>query len=1518
MLKVRLVVCIALTLLLVAAILGHSQEFRSMQIDSWHSGFESASATTSMVNYANSCNLNCIMPEIRLRADAYYDSNLEPPGTGVAISPAGYDSLADCITKAHALGIQVQPWVVTWRIWSTTSGPGTHYSPIDHVWWTHGPGRPQGADDWLMYSDTGAWDYGGIVNLDPGHPAVEDYLISVFMDIVNNYDVDGLNLDYIRYPATNYGYNPVSVQRFNWEYGRSGNPSSADTTWSQWRRDQISNLVKRLYLEIKAVKPQVKLSADVWNSWSSGNSSYFQDWNAWLQNHFIDFVHPMTYTGSNSQYTAWLDDAINRQNGRYVFPLVDASNDINANVLPQITDIRNHGFSGLGLYCYNSIPNRSALQTALVGGPFPSAVAVPGMPWLDTPTYGMLKGHILNSGGYAIYPATVTIQSRSTKNTGTGFYGFVDLSTGAYTVSVSAPGYLSTSGQVTINAGQVSVLDFTMDPDVTAPTISNVRAANVQGTNAQILWDTNENADSVVEYGLDTSYGQTATNPAWQTAHTVQLIALSTNTTYHYRVKSLDPGYNQTVSGDYTFTTGNSDVVADIIVDDLDAGFSLTGTWSSGSSGTEKYGTTYKYCTSAATETKTAKWTPNIMTAGAYDIWVQYPSGSTRSLIAPYTISYDGGSVVVPVNETVSCNGQFIRIAKAKPFVVGNTGYVKVGNGTNEGTRQIIADAVKFSYSDLIPPTAPTNLAGTPISGTRVDLSWTAATDNKAVTGYNVYRDGVQIGTTTTATTYSDTTCTQATTYVYEVSAHDIDNESVKSNTATVTTPDSQAPTVPTNLSATAVSETQVNLAWTASTDNVEVTGYKIFRDGVQIDTSASNSYSDTTCTVGHTYSYTVSAYDAAANESAQSDADSASTLDVTPPTVPTGLQGVAMSGTRIDLSWTASTDNVAVTSYNIYRDGVFLGSSATASYSDTTCASVHTYSYRVSACDAVPNESAQCTAVNVTTPDSIPPTAPSSLSTTVISQTQINLTWTGSTDNVGVTGYKIYRNSVYLTSVAGTSFNDTTCDSYTSYTYQVTAYDAAGNESAGSNQSTKTTLPYTDIIKDNPSASYVGAWSVGSSSTDKYGADYNYCTTAATETKTATWTPKIDVPGFYTVYCWYPAGANRSTKAPYAVVWDGGQQTINVNQTTTGGQWVALVTNKKFQSGTAGSVKVGNGTNEASLQIMADAVRFLLVSSDLTPPSVPTNLAATSVSSSQINLTWTASTDNVAVTGYKIYRDGVYLTSVTGTSYSNTGLSQYTTYSYTVLAYDAMGNESAQSTSANATTWDGIAPTVPTGLTATATSPTRVSLSWTASTDNVGVMGYKIYRGGVYVTSVATTSYVDTGRSPSTAYSYQVSAYDARNNESAKCTAVNATTPAFATIIIDNGAATYTGSWTSSTSGTDKYGTDYVYGSTATSETRTAIFRPTIAYPGNYSVYVWYAAGANRATNAPYTTYWDGGNATNNINQTTGGGAWVLVQSNRHFATGTAGYVKLSNNTGSTGKVVVADAVKYVQTSGD
>src|SRR5439155_1327205 len=181
----------------------------------------------------------------------------------------------------------------------------------------------------------------------------------------------------------------------------------------------------------------------------------------------------------------------------------------------------------------------------------------------------------------------------------------------------------------------------------------------------------------------------------------------------------------------------------------------------------------------------------------------------------------------------------------------------------------------------------------------------------------------------------------------------------------------------------------------------------------------------------------------------------------------------------------------------------------------------------------------------------------------------------------------------------------------------------------------------------------------------------------------------------------------------------------------------------------------------------------------DTIAPSTPMKLFASAVSSSQVNLSWAPSTDNVKVTRYIVRRNGVKVGTPVSTSYADTGLFAATTYSYTVAARDAAGNISPNSTSVSITTEsaaDTMPPSVPTGLTAAAVGSSGANLSWSASTDDVGVTDYIVRRNGVQVATPATTSYADTGLAAATTYSYSVAARDAAGNISPNSASVSIT----------------------------------------------------------------------------------------------------------------------------------------------
>ncbi len=216
-------------------------------------------------------------------------------------------------------------------------------------------------------------------------------------------------------------------------------------------------------------------------------------------------------------------------------------------------------------------------------------------------------------------------------------------------------------------------------------------------------------------------------------------------------------------------------------------------------------------------------------------------------------------------------------------------------------TAQVTNPPLEPNFTDITAPSAVTGLSATTAAidstTSTVILTWTAASDNNAVAGYEVYRDGAKIGTTTT-TTFIDSPVTSNVTYVYTVVAFDAAGNfssasaplSVKPNQASLSVTvsgqlsgdllaqlDLTPPTSPTGLAAvtTAITGTtsSVALSWGASTDNVGVTGYDVFRDGVKVGTATATSFTDASVTSATTYSYTVKAFDAAGNRSAASTA---------------------------------------------------------------------------------------------------------------------------------------------------------------------------------------------------------------------------------------------------------------------------------------------------------------------------------------------------------------------------------------------------------------------------------------------------------------------------------------------------------------------------------------------------------------------------------------------------------------------------------------------------------------------
>ena len=262
-------------------------------------------------------------------------------------------------------------------------------------------------------------------------------------------------------------------------------------------------------------------------------------------------------------------------------------------------------------------------------------------------------------------------------------------------------------------------------------------------------------------------------------------------------------------------------------------------------------------------------------------------------------------------------------------------------------------------------------------------------------------------------------------------------------------------------------------------------------------------------------------------------------------------------------------------------------------------------------------------------------------------------------------------------------------------------------------------------------------------------------------------------------------AAPGASYPALYAIAQVGGVRGI-FRSDDEGSSWVRI-NDDQHQYGNIGDAITGDprvygrvylGTNGRGI-IYGD---MSTGGADTTPPSAPTNVTVTGTTSSTVSLSWTASTDNVGVAGYDVYRNSALVGTTSSASFTDSGLAASTTYTYTVTAYDAAGNASAASSPVSATTAasgaDTTPPSPPTNLTATSIGRTSVSLAWHASTDNVGVVGYYVYRDSALVGTSSTASYTDGTVSRATTYTYTVAAYDAAGNVSALSNTLTVTTP--------------------------------------------------------------------------------------------------------------------------------------------
>jgi chitodextrinase len=599
-------------------------------------------------------------------------------------------------------------------------------------------------------------------------------------------------------------------------------------------------------------------------------------------------------------------------------------------------------------------------------------------------------------------------------------------------------------------------------------------------------------------------------------------------------------------------------------------------------------------------------------------------------------------------------------------------------------------EACRGAGPDNVPPTQPTNLAATtPLD--RVDLTWNASTDNVGVAGYDVQRDGATIATIAGAS-YSDETAAPQTTYTYRVRARDAaGNVSPFSNSVTVTTPESLTVQTFQTIADARVQEanpsTNYGTATSLRTDS-----------GPAVETYACFNVTGVTGTVQSARLRLFATNDTADGPSVRK------TTDAWGETTLTWANRPAATG--------PATDDRGAVPLNTYSEWDV---TPTVEANGKVCfvlAQPGSDGADFNSREAAANRPQLLVAYTDTPPpqDSEAPTKPTGLNA-VMSGGRVDLTWAASTDNVAVTGYHVFRNGSLLAEIgAMTSYADLTVAPNTTYSYEVRARDAIGNLSPLSDPASVTTpnapqvltfaaLDDTRVQESSPTSNY-GTQTLrtdaGPAVETNLRFELGVLPGAVQSAKLRLFVSQstVDGPAVYpTGTAWTEAAVTWATRPART-----GAATDDRGALPSGAYAEWDVTSSIPSSGPVAFVLAQPGTDGADYTNKeAPTNRPQLVVTvfgdppppDGVDPSKPTALTANAVADPlRVDLAWQESTDNVGVTGYDIFRDGVPLANIGAvTTYADTSALPNRTYQYTVRARDGAGNTSPLSDPATVTT---------------------------------------------------------------------------------------------------------------------------------------------------------------------------------------------------------------------------------------
>ena len=349
-----------------------------------------------MVQAARDNGFNTLIVQVRGRGDSYYRSRHEPRAVELKDQPADFDPLALTLTEARQRGLKVHAWVNTSLLANLDALP-THPSHVynKHPEWLAVP-KPVAAELYRMSPRDERyrmriveWSKGNRAELEgiytgPANPKVRDHIFNIWMDILKNYDVDGLHFDYVRLASPDFDFSRTSLEKFRkWlepklsaterralKQSLKENPlAAADlhaSKFADFQREQITLLVARIYRGVKKRKPQVTVSAAVFANDENAYTRRFQDWRRWLSMGILDVACPMAYSTDTAVFQKQIAIAAESAHaaGRRVWAGIGAYRIPAESTVEKINVARALAADGIILFSYDFTARPSELNPA--------------------------------------------------------------------------------------------------------------------------------------------------------------------------------------------------------------------------------------------------------------------------------------------------------------------------------------------------------------------------------------------------------------------------------------------------------------------------------------------------------------------------------------------------------------------------------------------------------------------------------------------------------------------------------------------------------------------------------------------------------------------------------------------------------------------------------------------------------------------------------------------------------------------------------------------------------------------------------------------------------------------------------------------------------------------------------------------------------------------------------------------------------------------------------------------------